>query len=163
MNAKPPPSALPYILKNYPQHMVHELSNARVTKMLYLADWHQAINHGRQITDIDWYFDNYGPYVNDVRAEAEADSSLFTARCTNNMYGQPKLMLGLNDRSYTPNISNDVKTSLDHVLAQTQKMYWDSFIKLVYSTYPVTSSDRYSYLNLVEKAAEYKAMQKSIA
>lgn len=155
--------ALAYILKHYPQHMSHELSNARVTKMLYLADWHQAIKHSRQITEIDWYFDNYGPYVNDIRAEAEANLSLFTAHYTNNMYGQPKLMLGLNDRSYIPNIPKEVKESLDHVLEQTQKMYWDSFIKLVYSTYPVTSSDRYSSLDLIEKAAEYKAMQKSTA
>lgn len=155
--------ALAYILKNYPQHMMHELSNARVTKMLYLADWHQAINNGRQITSINWYFDNYGPYVNDVKAEAEASPSLFNAIWTNNMYGQPKLMLGLNDRSYLPNVPPAVKASLDHVLEQTQKMYWDSFIKLVYSTYPVTSSDRYSHLDLISKAAEYKASQRVTA
>jgi hypothetical protein len=155
--------ALAYILKNYPQNMAHELSNARVTKMLYLADWHQAINRGNQITSINWYFDNYGPYVNDVRAEAEANPSLFKIMWTNNMYGQPKLMLGLNDRSYVPNISPEVKSSLDHVLEQTQKMYWDSFIKLVYSTYPITSSDRYSQLDLINKASEYRASQEATA
>lgn len=155
--------ALAYILKNYPQHMSHELSNARVTKMLYLADWHQAINKGRQITNIDWYFDNYGPYVSDVKETAEADPAVFEAAWTNNMYGQPKLMLGLHDWSYAPNVSIEAKESLDHVLEQTKKMYWDSFIKLVYSTYPVTSSDRYSHLDLVQKATEYRAAQLATA
>ena len=135
--------------------MQHELSNARVTKMVYLADWHQAITHGMQITNINWFFDNYGPYVNDVKSEAENSPDLFNIINTANMYGQPKIMLSLKDHSYTPTLSDQEKASLDHVIQQTQKMYWDSFIKLVYSTYPITSSNRYTHLNLIEKATEY--------
>lgn len=135
--------------------MQHELSNARVTKMVYLADWHQAITHGKQITNINWFFDNYGPYVNDIKSEAESSPNLFNIINTANMYGQPKIMLSLKDQSYIPTLNDHVKASLDHVLQETQKMYWDSFIKLVYSTYPITSSNRYTHLNLAEKAAEY--------
>ena len=148
--------ALGYILRHYPPSMKHELSNARVTKMIYLADWHQAINFGRQITDINWYFDNYGPYVNDIRAEAERNSETFDVINTNNMYGQPKIMLALKDDSYRPTLDEHERRSLDHVIRETQTMYWDSFIKLVYSTYPITSSDRYNGLDLIKKAAEYK-------
>lgn len=148
--------ALAYILKNYPHNMRHELSNARVTKMLYLADWHQAINHGRQVTNINWFFDNYGPYVNDVKNEAEINPEIFSTVSTNNMYGQPKVMLALKEQTYIPKLEKNEIDSLDHVIQETQKMYWDSFIKLVYSTYPITSSDRYSHLDLISKAAEYK-------
>lgn len=148
--------ALAYVLKHYPNNMRHELSNARVTKMLYLADWHQAINHGKQITDISWFFDNYGPYVNDVKSTAESNPDVFSVTSTNNMYGQPKIMISLTENNYEAIIPEIERASFDHVIHETQKMYWDSFIKLVYSTYPITSSDRYSTLDLVEKAAEYK-------
>lgn len=144
-----------YILQNYPSHMQHELSNARVTKMVYLADWHQAITKGKQITNIQWYFDNYGPYVNDVKQEAENSPQLFSINNTTNMFGQPKVTLSLSDHSYFPTLSEEEKDSINHVIEQTQKMYWDSFIKLVYSTYPITSSNRYTHLDLVQKARDY--------
>ena len=56
-----------YILKNYPHK--NELSNARLTKMIYLIDWRSAFDNGKQITNIKWYFDNYGSFVHDVEEE----------------------------------------------------------------------------------------------
>lgn len=40
-----------YILKNYPHK--NELSNARLTKMIYLIDWRSAFDNGKQITNIN--------------------------------------------------------------------------------------------------------------
>jgi hypothetical protein len=34
--------------------------------MVYLADWRSAITRGKQITDIVWEFNYYGPYVDDI-------------------------------------------------------------------------------------------------
>ncbi len=48
------------------------------------------------------------------------------------------------------------KASLDYIIEVTKKLYWGDFIKLVYATHPIASSERYSYLNLIEKADEYK-------
>ncbi|KTD83093.1 type II toxin-antitoxin system antitoxin SocA domain-containing protein [Legionella waltersii] len=64
-----------YTLKNYP--IKEELSNARITKIIFLADWHQAINYGRQISKIKWVFDNYGPFVWDIHDEAINNPDLF--------------------------------------------------------------------------------------
>ncbi len=41
-----------YIIANYP--FKGELSNARLTKMVYLTDWKNALLSGRQVTDISW-------------------------------------------------------------------------------------------------------------
>jgi Protein of unknown function (DUF4065) len=150
--------ALAYILKNYPSNMADELSNARVTKMLYLADWKQAITKKSQITPINWYFDNYGPFVSDVKNEAEADRDLFEVNNTYNFYGTPKLTLSLKNKNYEfSELTDDEVASLNHVINETKILGWNSFIKLVYSTYPIASSNRYSILNLVEKAKEYSA------
>ncbi|HAT1822585.1 TPA: DUF4065 domain-containing protein [Legionella pneumophila] len=142
-----------YTLKNYP--IKEELSNARVTKIIFLADWHQAINHGRQISNIKWVFDNYGPFVWDIYNEALSNPDLFDIQETENIYGQKKKVLLIKDTSYNPEISDIEKQSIDHVLNITKKLYWDDFIKLVYSTYPVMSSERYSTLDLISKAKEY--------
>lgn len=150
--------ALAYILKNYPSSMADELSNARVTKMLYLADWKQAITNRAQITPINWYFDNYGPFVYDVKNEAEGDKELFDVVDTVNFFGTPKVMLKLKDKNYEPEeLTDNEMTALNHVINETKILGWNSFIKLVYSTYPITSSNRYSFLNLVEKAQEYQS------
>lgn len=144
-----------YLIKQYP--MSHELSNARLTKMVYLADWHQAINHGRQVTSIKWYFDNFGPFVKDVEHTALIRDDLFSIDLGSNMYGQPKKQFALRDPRYAPTLTAEEKASIDHIISVTRRLYWDDFIKLVYSTHPVASSQRYSFLDLVKKAQEYKS------
>lgn len=150
-----------YIAKYYP--IKHELSNARLTKMVYLSDWHQAIIYGRQITDINWFFDNYGPFVNDVIDTAKGYPELFDCRETSNMYGSRKRLVGLRNESYEPRLTVEERESIDHIIEHTQLLTWDGFINLVYSTYPVMSSERYSHLDLVEKAEEYEEINKRLS
>lgn len=143
-----------YILINYPHKS--ELSNARLTKMIYLSDWKCAIESGKQLTDIEWFFDNYGPYVTDVQAEIAEHEDLFSSNFTRNMYGESKTIFSMKNVEYNPVLSDSERVVVEHVIVKTRELYWDDFIKLVYSTHPVSSSSRYSFLNLVEKAKEYK-------
>lgn len=149
-----------YLIQQYPEYTKGELSNARLTKMVYLADWHQAINHERQISDIKWYFDNYGPFVTDVEQTATEHEELFGLRLERNFYGQPKKVFFLTDNDYDPILTDEEQASLDHIIGITQKLYWNDFIKLVYATHPVASSERYSFLDLVQKANEYNQLRK---
>lgn len=143
-----------YILKNYPHK--DDLSNARLTKLIYLSDWHQCINYKKQISPINWYFDNFGPYVSDVQNIALEDSHLFTIEETYNMFGKLKRVVRLLDVNYEPRLDAQEFESVNHIINNTAKLNWDEFIKLVYSTYPIISSDKYSELNLVKKAAKYR-------
>ncbi len=148
-----------YLIKNYPESIRHELSNARLTKMIYLSDWHRAMNFQVQMTDIDWYFDNYGPFVHDIEREAASNNETFSINLGSNIHGQPKKSIALRNSEYRPNISEQEKLSLDHIIDVTKTLYWDSFIKLVYATHPIASSERYDFLNLVEKAEEYRKLK----
>lgn len=150
-----------YLIQKYPDNMSDELSNARLTKMCYLADWHSTLNRGSQITQVKWYFDNYGPFVWDVQNEAEENPDIFRVSRTRNMYGGPKKVFSLAG-SYTPNISDSEKASLDHIVEVTKRLYWNDFIKLVYATHPIASSERYSYLDLTVAAKEYAAQRQSV-
>ena len=84
-----------HFAKNYPYKS--ELSKTRMTKMVYLADWYYALKYGKQITNIEWYFDHYGPYVIDVYNTVKDDRNLkivdgFTR------YGSPKQTIEINER-----------------------------------------------------------------
>ena len=142
-----------YICKNYPHK--GDLSNARVTKMVYLADWKSAIERGEQITGIGWRFDHYGPFVYDVLDTAREDPA-FEVVSTRNMYGSQKELLRVADDVDYPSLSEEEVQTLDFVLDQAAPMNWSEFIKLIYSTYPIVTQERYSKLDLEKLAHEYE-------
>ncbi|WP_337970235.1 Panacea domain-containing protein [Virgibacillus salexigens] len=143
-----------YFLHNYPYS--DELSKTRITKMVYLADWYSAVNYGKQITDIEWYFDHYGPYVIDVYDAAKDDKNIVIENSFS-QFGSPKEIIRLNNNSNGSfTLTTDEKVTLDKVINDTRYMYWNDFIKYVYDTYPIKSQQRYSTLNLVNLAEESK-------
>lgn len=144
-----------YIVDKYPRKS--ELSNARLTKLVYLADWVCAVRSGQQLTSIQWYFDNYGPFVWDVRDEAKRSADLFQLSDTTNFFGEPKLLISRTSKEYHPDIAPNDKELLDRIIERTSPLDWGGFIKAVYATHPVASSSRYTTLDLVAKANEYKA------
>ena len=146
--------SLAYLLLRYPHP--NEMSNARATKTLYLADWRHVLTHGRQITEISWFFDNYGPFVHDVRNVAEKEPRLFRVSAGANYFGLPKNLIEVVDKSYCPTLDDSERNAIDHVINLTSRLPWADFIRLVYSTHPVASSSRYSVLNLVDKAEDYR-------
>jgi uncharacterized protein YwgA len=144
---------LVYIFSNYPNPL--ELSKARIVKMVYLADWKSAIEHGRQITGIRWHFNHYGPYVTEVINTIKSDSR-FETTWVSNHFGEPKELISLISQSIDLSLSQETKEILDFVIRKTSVLYWQDFINLIYSTYPIQNSPRYSYLNLVSLAKDYK-------
>ena len=143
-----------YILKKYPHK--NELSNARLTKMVYLIDWRSAFDYGEQITNINWYFDNYGPFVHDIEEAIDSNPDRIKKLETRTMYGTKKTMFILKDDNVNlDNLSENITSTIDIIIERTKKLYWKDFINFVYSTYPIVTSERYTFLNLVQKAEEY--------
>ncbi len=142
-----------YLLKNYPYKS--ELSASRLTKMLYLADWKSAIEEAKQLTDAQWHFNHYGPYVDNFINIAKDDDDIEVVS-TQTMFGGHKQQIVLSS-NFKGNIDVDEseKKILDFVIASTKSKNYEDFIKLVYSTYPVVSSSRYSDLDLTKMAKEY--------
>lgn len=146
-----------YICKNYP--LPDELSKARLTKLVYLADWESCIKAGKQITAINWYFHNFGPYVDDVINEAKS-SRVLRVKQTENMYGDKKELIYLVEKAKIPELSDGEKEVIKSVINDTKRLYWNDFIKHVYETYPISTSERYTQLNLVGLAKSYKQKEK---
>ena len=149
-----------HFLRNFPNK--DTLSKARLTKMVYLADWRSAITRGKQITDIQWQFDNHGPYVHDVADLARRDEA-FDIEITKNFYGAPKNLIVLRNDQVKTNLTQEEQDILDVVISSTQKKSWDSFIQLIYSTYPIRTQERYEKLDLVKLAKDYEEEKKFFA
>jgi len=143
-----------YLIRRSPVKSV--LSNARLTKLVYLADWRHTLRHGRQVSDIRWVFDNYGPFVWDIKNTAAENEKIFSIKATENALGGSKTLITLRDDEYEPVLMREEKESLLHAIRKTSHLGWDAFIRLVYSTYPIISSERYSRLDLRELAGEYR-------
>ena len=143
-----------YLIRHYPESS--ELNKTKLTKLVYLIDWKYAQKYRKQVTNIKWKFDHYGPYVSDVIEAVIADedlsinetySAFVTAKYIINSNIDKEL---LDYRSLTsPQIS-----IIDEVILETKSLYWNDFIDHVYSTYPIVHSERYSDLNLVSLAEE---------
>lgn len=133
-----------YILKNYPHK--NELSNARLTKMIYLIDWRSAFDNGKQITNIKWYFDNYGPFVHDVEEEIVNHQELIHIVETKNIFGKRKKLYRLVDDNVKLSIPTDIENIISTTISVTKGFYWQQFINFIYSTYPIVTSERYSLL-----------------
>jgi hypothetical protein len=143
-----------YLCRKYP--LPAELSKARLTKLVYLADWESAMTTGKQLTAIRWYFHNFGPYVDDVIESARRSPGLEVVR-TENMYGEPKELVRIKKGAPDPKLNSQDEQILDEVIAETKKYYWNDFIKHVYDTYPVANGERYSELDLPKLAREAKS------
>lgn len=145
-----------WIIKNYPHQ--GELSNARLTKMVYLSDWHHTVYSNARMTEIDWFFDNHGPFVWDVKNKAAEEREWFRIVETKNMYGSRKTLIELRDRDVAEiEISESEKDSISKMIERTKGLYWDDFITFVYSTFPVLVSEKYSQLDLEALAEKFRA------
>lgn len=142
-----------YLCERYPHKS--ELSKARLTKMVYLADWRSVLETGQQISNIEWKFNYYGPYVDDILNTAREDPS-FSVISEVNVYGDMKERIALRQQRQWFSLSETDKDALDHVIEQTKSLYWKDFIKLVYSTFPVLVSEKHSVLNLPMLAKRYR-------
>lgn len=147
------------VLELYPRGHAGDLSNARVTKLIYLTDWLSAISTKRQVTSIRWYFDNYGPYVDDVKKAVTDNPRNFDIRQTETPFGNRKTQFVLK-KPVSPGVEHRTNELIKAAIEKTHKLPWGQFIKLVYSTYPVAASEQYTFLDLPTLATRYEEMRR---
>lgn len=146
-----------FICRVYPYP--NDLSNARLTKLVYLADWSSAQSDGHQVTSISWIFNNYGPWVPDVIEAANSDPRLQVV-VERNVFGSGKRTIALAEGAVPrpDSLLDDRSRQLVRaVIATTRSMLFGEFIEYVYDTLPVRLTSRYEYLDLTGIAAKHRA------
>jgi len=148
-------SIMAYFGANYPHK--DELSKARLTKLVYLADWYSAVVRERKMTDVDWIFNHYGPYVDNITDLANLDDD-FAVSAQKTTYGGNKYVISYSGETVKDDFDDKELEILDAIINKTKTMYFNDFINFVYSTYPVSSNERYSKLDLEALATQYRAV-----
>ena len=120
---------------------------------------HSALKLERQLSAIKWIFNSYGPFVHDIEITIQENTDIFDVKHTTNYLGGNKTIFSLKKCIYVPTLNNEDIEILNRVIEVTKDKTWDQFITFVYSTYPIINSSRYSSLNLVELATEYKKLK----
>lgn len=140
-----------------------ELSEERLTRLAYLADWKHAIgNKGRQITNLKWYFDSYGPYAPQV-FDAAHRSQIFQSRPLANEWEDSNHAVSLYDRLYKPSLKQSEREAIAHVAGAAAMMSWPDLGKLVASTYPILAGQRYEFIDMGPLAISYLRLMQQIA
>ena len=145
-----------YIVKHYPNP--DQLSKARLNKVLYLIDWKSVLSNDRQMTDIKWIYNHYGPYVDEVETSILLDDR-FEIERTRNFYGNEKNIIRVKENVEFNEPNKEEKKIIDFIIDKTNKYNFTDFINLVYSTYPIISQPQGSRLDLIELAHEYKILK----
>lgn len=146
-----------YICLNSPNP--DELSLSRLNKIIYLIDWKSAVEYQQQITSIEWYTNDFGPYIQNLEDILKNDSR-FELDNVLDLYGKKKNIISLlNDKNFLEPNKNE-KLISDFVLQKVEKFYWNEFLNLVYSTYPIISQEKNSKLELVKLAKVYNLLKK---
>ena len=136
-----------------------ELSNARLTKMIYLTDWRSVLVSEAQVTDIVWHFDTYGPFVWDVHNCLNSEPELFETDIRDAVENRIlRRMVKLKNTGSVAHLSDEVIRVAKHVVDSTLKLSWTEFVRLIYSTYPVSKSKRFTDLDLTMLGIEYKKL-----
>lgn len=148
-----------YIFQSYPNP--NQLSKPRLVKLFYLLDWKSCIDNGAQVTSTKWYFNHYGPYVEEIIQILKGATNDFVITSYQNPYNHGTTVKFQLISSKQRNLSDNVKGILDLLILHTSKMNWSQFISLVYNTYPIKSSSKYTTLNLVEAAKKYRTLKSS--
>jgi hypothetical protein len=146
---------LVYLLQKYPYQ--RDLSKARTIKFLYLCDWLSAVERGQTVTDIDWYFNHYGPYVRDIENQVRSSPEI-RWQSGRNAYGTPKETLAWRQQPIgKPRLSRTDREVIDRVISETESMNFTEFLNLVYNTYPVKRTEKYEGMDLLQLAKQYKS------
>lgn len=151
MQNNPIENILHYLLNLYPYP--EDLTKTRITKLIYLVDWYSVLETGKQATDIEWYFDHYGPYVSDVLDVADEDSSV-RIRKTSSAFGGIKYVVESKnpDQPLNCEMNETEQKIIDRVIEDTKNLTWNKFIDFVYSTDPIKKKEKYNRLDLVDIA-----------
>jgi len=143
------------ILRYHPQS--EELANSRITKLVYLVDWRSCLQYGKQVTPIEWIYNDYGPFVWDVLRAVGAEPDYFSVKESATPYGTTKTVFESIAHYDGKSLSILEIHLVMHVIATTKDMGYNEFVRFVYSTYPVLASTKYEYLDLPKLAFAHKS------
>jgi hypothetical protein len=120
----------------------------------YLADWRSAIARGQQLTGVTWEFNEMGPSSREV-LEAIFSGSRFGIVPGRRSEGGQQQVVAVDPQAVPRSLTSEDKEILTYVVERVAHHDDSGLVRLVYSTFPILCTPRFSKLSLPELAARY--------
>lgn len=118
-----------------------EISLHKLVFIIYLCDWKNSIEYGKQITEIKWkHFQ--GDFADTIA------KSFKIGEVSNNKFS----FENTDENIFT----NEELTSIKMISDLSLKLSTEEFVKLVFSTFPMMIKEKDSVLDLPDLASQYK-------
>lgn len=106
--------------------------------------------HHKQISDIDWYLDVYGPYTSDINDEIKNNENIVIIKQDSNL-GTTRFTLQVKNNTENLNYKNLTSEEIEIInktIEDTKTKSLFDFMAYVNSTKPIADGIRYNYLDL---------------
>lgn len=147
-------NVLHHLLNKYENNL--DLDIVTVTGIMYLIDWESSLRYGKQITNIDWLFNEYFLFSSTLY-ELINNSEHFKNVTIFSPFGKEKKIIKntCEQSNNNFNLSKEDILIIEDVLSLVNYFNWNDFRNFVVNTYPVRSQKRYDILDLPKLAIEY--------
>ncbi len=123
--------------------------NSAITKLIYLIDIEFAKRYGKQLTDIQWQRDSYGPFVWNIMDCARDNPEMFEIR---GVEGSKRRITAKEDTETEIVLTQDAMDIVELVIKKypNPNVNFRAFLKSVYETPPMILSTSNGPLRVVE-------------
>lgn len=127
--------------------------------IVYLADWRSTIKSRNRLLQCVWTFGHYGPETEEFEAALEQYSWMFKTSRRRETNGIEFRWIQPEHPEYRVLLEEHEHAAVEHVLSTTSSLDRADLVRLVYSTFPMLSSERFTTLNLEDLADKYVAFR----
>ncbi len=154
-------NVLLYLYREFPNPL--SLGASRAVKMIFLADWRCAVEHGEPITDIVWRNTDRGPYsplIAETLAHDEANFFLEPNE-KESLRFLSFVVVPKNNHAASVELSHTSKKILDAVIADTHNMPLWQLSNLIEAQFPMRVTEQGDTIVLSDWANKYKKIMHS--
>lgn len=120
-------------------HASRPFKRTDLVKLVYLVDWEHLTLYGRQVTDIEWVRDYYGPYAHSIAGDLHQLQSREQIAVieTVNGYGGTMYLHKPTPKTRVPELPYQLEVVCDSILGSYGKLSLDKLKNAAYSTPPM--------------------------
>lgn len=135
-----------YVIKHYPYE--DNLTQTRLIALLYLIDWENMLQYKKQLTNISWYFEHYGPYSSDIMNEVNNHNDLYVEATKSNFGTEKYLIKSKTDNIKITDLNKNNTDIINKVINDTKLLTWNELMTYVYNTKPIKNTKKYTNITL---------------
>jgi hypothetical protein len=132
----------------------NKVLDAKLVKVVYLANWIYTLKTKKPISPIGWAYNNYGPYSTAIFNIINENRDIFKIK------SEGGLIYEIKDKNYKiSSLSKKEIKCINSAIKKTNNLNFFKLINYIFKTYPVKVSEKGSLMDLEQI---YKVYEKAV-